>query len=112
MFSIKKILKKLIGNKVTEKEIRDWVGKHRADIQSIKFFELELHAIQRPGWLQVYRFHIHVKKTEEEQWSHLFGVVRSDERYNRFEIEFFENSNLRDYLMNQWSESMIKRRRR
>ena len=84
-----------LGNRVTEKDIRDWLDKHDSVGRTAKIHGLELHAIQRPGWVQVFefqaRFQIRNPKLyggetddhEDEsdpQWVDRFGVVLDDER--------------------------------
>ena len=103
---------KLIRNGTTERDIRDWLTRNGYYGQSAKFEEVELHAIKRPGWLQVFRFSVTAKSAEEDQWHDLFGVVRDDERYRRFEIEVFHRKHERNKLLTDWSEGMIVRRSR
>ena len=45
-----------IGNKSAEKDIRDWLAENGYLGKSAKFGEIELHAIKRPGWRQIFRF--------------------------------------------------------
>ena len=49
-------LKKFIKNGSTERAIRRWLDKNGFYGSSAKFDHVELHAIKRPGWLQVFRF--------------------------------------------------------
>lgn len=81
-----------IGNRVTEKDIRDWLDAHGYNGHSAKINNLELHAIQRPGWIQVYRFTLRAKSlpkpefdsstglVEDDKWTNRFGIVWDDER--------------------------------
>jgi hypothetical protein len=49
-------MKSLIGSKLAEKEIRDWLLKNGYQGKPAKFVEIELHAIQQPGWSLIFRF--------------------------------------------------------
>ena len=73
-------MKSLIGNKVAEKDIRDWLSKNGYQGKPAKFTEIELHAIQRPDWLQIFRFELRTI-TAEDRKVQLFGAMLSDERY-------------------------------
>lgn len=99
------------GNRATEKDIRDWLDRSGYYGNSARFDYVELHAIQRPGWLQIFRFACQAKSADN-QCQYLFGVVRDDERYRRNEIEVFATEGQRRVLMDQWSEGLIVRRSR
>ena len=99
----------MIGNKTAEKDIRDYLSEHGYFGNSARFSELEIHAIGRPGWLQVFRFGVEAK-TEDDQWLTLFGAMKDDERFKLHEIELFDNINRRDHLLKQWSEGLMQPR--
>ena len=101
----------LVSNRVTERDIRDWLDRSGFHGNSARFQYVELHAIQRPGWLQVFRFACEAKTTGD-QWRTLFGVVRDDERYRRTEIEIFDTEVQRQVLLDEWSDGLIVRRSR
>ena len=95
----------MIGNKTAEKDIREYLSENGYYGKSARFEELELHAIKRPGWLQVFRFGIEAK-TIDNQWLRLFGAMKDDERFKLLDIQLFENRNQRDHLLKQWSEGL------
>lgn len=97
-----------IGNRVTEKDIRNFLDRNGYFGRSAQFEELELHAIERPGWLQVFRFKVKAKSSSDGALVLLFGAVRDDERFKLNEIRIFENINLRDRTLFQWSEGLMK----
>ncbi len=72
------MFRKLIRNRVAEKDIRDWLSDNGYHGSSARLEHVELHAIGRPGWLQVFRFAGQVK-TLDNQWLDIFGVLRDDE---------------------------------
>ncbi len=83
---MKLIPQKPIANRVTELEIRHWLNASGYAGNAARFIELELHAIERPGWLQIYRFEVQVRPRIESDsgnisdWQTRLGVVRDDER--------------------------------
>lgn len=72
--------RRIISNRVTEKEIRDWLDDRNYNGSMARFSELELHAIRRPGWEQVFRFTVSVRQLDQSERETLFGVLQSDER--------------------------------
>ena len=83
-----------IGNRVTEKDVRLWLSSQGWAGRSAKIDHLDLHAIQPPGWIQVFRFQVDVvpaRETETQENNDdtpqttltaqtLYGAVRDDER--------------------------------
>ena len=83
-----------IGNRVTEKDLRQWLTAQGWAGRSAKIDHLDLHAIQPPGWIQVFRFKVdvvpaHQTETHEnddtpQQTARtaqtFYGAVRDDER--------------------------------
>lgn len=81
-----------ILNRTTESDVRTWLNKNGFVGNSAKFNELELHAIQRPGWVQVFKFCARVKcrpldnegreaeSSDQLGWQEVFGVALDDER--------------------------------
>ena len=87
-----------IGNRVTEKDLRQWLTAQGWSGRSAKIDHLDLHAIQPPGWIQVFRFKVAVVpayKEEPHENDHapqhandnkastaqtFYGAVRDDER--------------------------------
>lgn len=56
--------KNLFENQVSEKDIWNWLDKKGFFGKSTKLYDLELHVLKRPGWLQVFRFSTSVKNRE------------------------------------------------
>ena len=102
--------KRLISNRVTEKDIRDWLDAQDFNGAMARFSELELHAIRRPGWEQVFRFTVSVRQSEMTERCTLFGVLRDDERKtntsNQLQIVVFQSQPDQQKLLNEWSEGM------
>ena len=68
----------MFKNRVTEADIREWLSQNGYFGRTAKFTEVELHAIRRPGWVQVFRFSVEAK-SESGEWQQIFGVVCDDE---------------------------------
>ena len=78
-----------LGNKVTEKDLRDYLATQSFYANSARVHELELVGIERPGWVQYYQFHVEAKH-ERDGWTELYGLVRDDERQS-FDVQLFDN---------------------
>lgn len=101
----------LVGNKIAEKDLRDWLQKNGYWGRSATIEDLELIAVRRPGWEQVFRFRARAKRQERGEWDDLRGLIRDDERYGttirltRDDAEF-------DALLAEWSDGLITLRKR
>jgi len=73
------LLDSLIRNRGTGKEVRDYLDQQGWEGKYAQFDYLELFAIQRPGWVQVFKFSLRVSDPEGE-WRRWLGVVRDDGR--------------------------------
>lgn len=101
---------RFLKNKSSEKDIRDWLSSNGYPSVGIQFIELELHAIKRPGWLQVFRFELAL--TLEGQKTVLYGAMRSDERYGKPAIQVHRELGPRNVQLADWSEGLITHRRK
>jgi hypothetical protein len=95
----------LFRNKVTEQEIREYLHANGFEGPSARFDYVELKAIQRPGWVQVFQFSVCVTD-EDDIVHHLLGVARDDERRG-IEIFLTESESERDNAMEAWSAGLI-----
>jgi len=112
------MLNNLLRNRVTEKDVRAWMDRNgfyggSADIQ-----DLELYAVQRPGWLQIFSFQVRVKSREnserpgdhDQPWTALFGVVKDDERRRgdmKTQVELLPTAEQQAQKLEQWSRGLI-----
>ena len=96
---------RFFANRATEKDIRDWLNTRGYAGQSADFSELELHAIQRPGWKQLFRFSVEAAD-ESGQRQKLYGCVMDDER-KRTEVYAFENVNRQRFELNRLAQDML-----
>lgn len=101
----------LIGNKVAEKDLRDWLSLNGYFGRTAVIAQLELVAIRRPGWEQIFGFIARAKRQDRDEWDDLRGLIRDDERH-RTTIQFTHDDAEYDALLEKWSDGMILLRSR
>ncbi|MEM8666692.1 MAG: hypothetical protein AAGG48_04205 [Planctomycetota bacterium] len=112
------------------KRYTDWCGDRDMELAIRKhltangFFggtaqlrNVRLVAVQRPGWLQVFRFEAEVRVRPPESSSDgpdpdaeyrlLYGLVRDDIRHKVNTVRVFEDESQRKELFGRWSEDLI-----
>lgn len=103
------------GDRDKEIAIRNHLTREGYYGGTAKFRHFRLVAIQRPGWVQVYRFDVTarlVQQTLEDQPDpppldhQLFGLVRDDGRRGT-EVRLFRDEEARKDLFARWSEGLI-----
>lgn len=119
----------IFGNRVTEKDIRNWLDENGFFGRAARISDLELHAIKRPGWKQLFRFTARVKSNSEAPESRIeneelnnpsdggdvpqvrYGVVLDDQRERteaqQTQIFLFETIDKRDELLEELSADML-----
>ena len=105
------MFKNLIRNRSAEKDIREWLSSQGMCGRTAEFCEVELHAIQRPGWLQIFQFEVKVRNANKEKL-HFYGAMRSDERYGKPKIAVSLNVEQRDVQLEDWSRNLISKKSR
>ena len=103
--------RRLIANRATEKDLREYLDDNGFFGSSIRFISLELAAIERPGWVQVFNFHAHLK-TRGGRWVVRYGICRTDERSRLFEVSLFDQGDERAAAFRSDTATMITRERR
>lgn len=81
--------KKIVGNRYTERELREYLTENGYFGGSVTFLKLELAGMERPGWVQLFEFHVQAK-AQTGEWQELFGTCRSDERFKKFDVELHD----------------------
>ncbi|HBV64902.1 MAG TPA: hypothetical protein DEF45_17980 [Rhodopirellula sp.] len=112
------------------KRWEDWCGDHEMETTIRKhltqngFFggtarlrNVRLVAVERPGWLQVFRFDATVRvkpETEDDdgvapeaEYREVFGLVKDDIRHKVNTVRFFEEEEQRVELFARWSDGLI-----
>ena len=103
------MFKSLIRNRSAEKDIRDWLSEQGLCGRTAEFAAVELHAIKRPGWLQVFRFEVCARNANDE-WLQLFGAMRADERYGAPKVMVDLDPDKRNKQLADWSQDLITKR--
>lgn len=101
---IEQVLSNLAKNRTTEKDIRAWLKANGYEATTAKILEVELHAVERPGWLQIFRFRVVMGAAEH------YGVVRDDERLrgkNKTQIELFDSAASQTAKLAELSKELI-----
>lgn len=104
------------GDRDMEMAIRRHLNDNGYFGQSAKLKNVRVVAVQRPGWLQVFRFEVNVRirvetpddvPDPEPEYRDLFGLVRDDIRHNINTVRVFEDEDERRELFGRWSEDLI-----
>ncbi|WP_182871411.1 hypothetical protein [Stieleria mannarensis] len=106
------------GDREMELEIRKHLTKNGYYGGTAKFKNVRLVAVQRPGWLQVFRFEATARRQAEETdgpdpeavYDELHGLVRDDIRHKTTSVRVFRDPAERRELFLRWSEDLIQLR--
>ncbi|MDV6028718.1 hypothetical protein [Planctomycetes bacterium TBK1r] len=106
------------GDREMELEIRKHLTQNGYYGGSAKLQNVRLVAVQRPGWLQVFRFEatarLQAEETEgpdpEAVYENLYGLVRDDIRHKTNSVRVFQDPSERRELFLRWSEDLIQLR--
>ncbi|MGB7328926.1 MAG: hypothetical protein WBD31_28865 [Rubripirellula sp.] len=107
------------GDRDMELTIRRHLNENGFFGQSAKLKNVRCVAIQRPGWLQVFRFEATVRvrietpddrPDPEPEYRTVFGLVRDDIRHNINTVRVFDGEEERRELFGRWSEDLIRLR--
>ena len=108
----------------------DWCGDYDMEVAirkqlsddgfygaTAKLRNVRLVAVQRPGWLQIFRFEATArvrppanpddKPDPQPQYRELFGLVRDDIRRRISNVRVFDGEDERRELFADWSEDLI-----
>jgi len=96
----------LIGNRVTEADLRKWLDGADHYGRSARIEELELVAAQRPGWVQLFRFRAEAKNRNSGDWEELVGLMRDDDRQG-LEVCITRNDTEYAKQFAEWSTGLL-----
>ena len=116
--SLKEAWNNWVGDHEMELEIRKHLTKNGYYGGTVKLTNVRLVAVQRPGWLQVFRFEatarIQAEETDgptpEAVYEQLYGLVRDDIRHKMTSVRVFRQPEERRELYLRWSEDLIQLR--
>lgn len=101
------------GDKRLTQAIQSELGRLGYAVHAARTREVRLAAIERPGWVQVYRFCVETQTNEENPHTRrsvvLHGVSRDDGRKSRIEVLLTESLAERNERLSKWSEGLIHR---
>lgn len=104
-----------------DRELEVAIRRHLTDAgyfgATAKLKNVRLVAVQRPGWLQVYRFEatarvrpadvVEDRPDPQAVYRELLGLVKDDIRYNIHTVRTFLSEAERRELFADWSEDLI-----
>ena len=96
----------MLRNKTAEQDIRHYLATHGYYGRSARFDELELHAVGRPGWVQVFRFTVEARKQSGE-WDRLLGALRDDQRSKSLKVFLSRSPFEQRQRLEMWSAGLI-----
>ena len=73
--------------------------------QQSKIRSFRLAAIERPGWVSVYEFHVEAFDASQAAVA-LYGVARDDGR-RKTTVQLYESVEQRDHQRDAWAEGLI-----
>jgi hypothetical protein len=79
----------LIRNGAIEKQLRKHLDARGLRGSTARFDSLELAAIERPGWVQTFRFRLRVRRGDGD-WTRFAGTCVDDERSSLFRVRMRE----------------------
>lgn len=103
------------GDKDMENAIRSHLTKEGYFGATVRLQNVRLVAVQRPGWVQVYRFEAEARvatlPTDDEpdpapEYHSLLGLVRDDGRKGA-EVRTFRDAEQRRELFRKWSDGLL-----
>ncbi len=97
---------RLDQNKGTEKDLRSYFDSQGYFGRTMKVQSLKLKAVERPGWIQLFEFQVEAKRVEGD-WEKLFGICRTDERSDLFEVTLADNQHQSKDDFRRQSEGLI-----
>lgn len=117
--------------KSLQKRWNDWCGDHEMELairkhlsqngyygNTVKLQNVRLVAVERPGWLQVFRFEATARQQAAETdgpepdavYDNLYGLVREDIRHKMTSVRVFHDPRERRELYLRWSKDLIQLR--
>ncbi len=106
------------GDRDLEIAIRKHLTQNGYYGNTVKLKNVRLVAVQRPGWLQVFRFEANARvqfaETDgpepEPVYEALYGLVRDDIRHKMTSVRVFRDADERRELYRRWSDGLIQLR--
>lgn len=87
---ITKFLESLNAREPIDPEVQKHLSESGYYGRTAKSLRWKLVGVQRPGWVQVFEFHLRAKRMTGD-WKELYGMCRIDERYDTYDIQLFDD---------------------
>lgn len=102
------------GDKRLAEAIRRELRRQSYAVNAAQIRDVRLAAIERPGWVQVYRFAVETTTNQENPHAKrpvvLLGLSRDDGRKPRIEVLLTEDEAAWRERLDEWSDGLIVRR--
>lgn len=106
------------GDRDMELAIRKHLSQNGYYGNTVRLKNVRLVAVQRPGWLQVFRFEaiarVQLPETEgpdpDAVYEELYGLVRDDIRHKMTSVRVFRDPSERRELFLRWSDGLVQLR--
>ncbi|TWU02240.1 hypothetical protein [Stieleria varia] len=103
------------GDRDMELVIRQQITARGFYGKTAQLRQVRLVAVQRPGWIQVFRFEATARVATDDndgpdttpEYRELLGLVREDMRQDSSIVELFENEDDRREQFANWSDGLI-----
>ena len=106
---------KLIRNRVTERDIRDWLQSNGYEGGSATLESVELYAIKRPGWEQLFRFTGRIRRQSDDADEtppklDVWGIALDDERERgeKTQVVLCDSAQQQEQHLEELSADMLK----
>ncbi|MEN0110533.1 MAG: hypothetical protein AAF805_07390 [Planctomycetota bacterium] len=114
------MLKKLLtrwqnwtGDKRLTDAIRGELRRQGFAVNAAEIRDVRLAAVERPGWVQVYRFAVATATNEENPHTRrdvvLLGLSRDDGRRSRIDVLLTEDESVWMRQLDHWADGLIRR---
>ncbi len=87
---ITRMLQSLTEREPIDSELQRHLSESGYYGRTAKCLSWQLVGVVRPGWIQVFEFHVRAKR-QGGDWEEKFGVCRTDERDGTYEIQLFNS---------------------
>jgi hypothetical protein len=102
-----------IGDRSLKDAIHAELRRQGYAVHAARIREVNLAAISRPGWVQVYRFEVEssrIAPNEDRSTITLLGLSRNDGRKSRTEVLITTDEAAWRARLAEWSEGLLTRR--
>ena len=96
------------GDEHLTRAIRNELRSKKLAVHAAEIREVRLVAIERPGWVQVRRFHVDTLTVDKKPVT-LLGLARDDGRKNKIDVMLTTSRSEFTTQLDDWSDGLIRR---